>query len=111
MSARHLAISRCRSEARRASRHIEHYLLLDHPHRRRGETIGRHEWAAVAWDAVRGRLDFLPDHLRIPLEAHYLGGMPYREIARRMGLTVAQVRGRVKKAIHAICRSLTDFDA
>jgi RNA polymerase sigma factor (sigma-70 family) len=108
-SARHLAISRCRSEARRRSRHAEHHSRIGRYRHCGGEMIGRHEWAAEAWDAVRERLDFLPDDLRTPLEAHYLGGMPYGEIARRTGLTVPQVRGRVKKAIRALCRSLGEF--
>lgn len=57
-------------------------------------------------DRLRAAIRTLPDDLRRPLVLHRLEGLPYEEVARRLGLTHKQARRRVAEARLALARGL-----
>ena len=61
---------------------------------------GPHRQAQVRaeWDAVLARLQRLPEIDRTALLLHALDGVPYEEIARALGISVASAKVKVHRA-------------
>jgi RNA polymerase sigma-70 factor, ECF subfamily len=57
-----------------------------------------------AW--VQGCLDKLPDHQRIPLVLFHFEDMPYDEIAKRLGVSLAKVKTDILRGRAALAQAL-----
>jgi len=49
-------------------------------------------------DALAREVDRLPDRYRVPLALHYLTGLPYRDVARIVGIPEKRVKSRLHDA-------------
>ncbi|MCC6797374.1 MAG: sigma-70 family RNA polymerase sigma factor [Candidatus Hydrogenedentes bacterium] len=82
-------LHRMRSDRRRLDRE-EQYVAMHEPS------------IAPVWEELAGDIDEvideLPDELRIPLVAHYIGGESHAAIARRMGLPRRTLSSRIERA-------------
>jgi RNA polymerase sigma-70 factor (ECF subfamily) len=55
---------------------------------------------------VARALDTLPDHQRVPLVLFHFEDMPYHEIARRLGVSLAKVKTDILRGRIALARRL-----
>jgi RNA polymerase sigma-70 factor (ECF subfamily) len=60
---------------------------------------------AVA-DEVRAALASLPEAEREPVELAYLGGLPYREVARRLGIPEGTAKSRIRSGLSHLREAL-----
>ncbi|MEO6774835.1 MAG: RNA polymerase sigma factor [Kofleriaceae bacterium] len=59
-------------------------------------------WADVTLDEIRAALARIDDHLRLAFDLHYLQGLRYREVARRLGIADNTVASRLFRARQAL---------
>jgi RNA polymerase sigma-70 factor (ECF subfamily) len=64
---------------------------------------------AVA-DEVRTALAALPDLEREPVELAYLGGLPYREVALRLGIPEGTAKSRIRSGLSHLREAMTRRD-
>ena len=57
---------------------------------------------------VARALDALPDHQRVPLVLFHFEEMPYEEIARRLGVSLAKVKTDILRGRSALARRIAD---
>ncbi len=69
--------------------------------------VVRREAIAVAIGTIRG----LPERLRTPFTLHVCDGLPYTEVADRMGLTSSSIRKRMQEAWRLVHRDVTAYRA
>jgi RNA polymerase sigma-70 factor (ECF subfamily) len=62
-----------------------------------------------AW--VEEALSKLPDHQRVPLVLYHFDDLPYDEIARRLGVSLAKVKTDILRARAALAKILARGDA
>ena len=62
-----------------------------------------------AW--IEDALSKLPDHQRIPLVLYHFEEIPYDEIAKRLGVSLAKVKTDILRARTALAKILTRGDA
>jgi RNA polymerase sigma-70 factor, ECF subfamily len=62
-----------------------------------------------AW--VEDALSKLPDHQRVPLVLYHFEELPYDEIARKLGVSLAKVKTDILRARGALARILSRSDA
>ena len=62
-----------------------------------------------AW--IEDALSKLPDHQRIPLVLYHFEEIPYDEIARRLGVSLAKVKTDILRARTALAKILTRGDS
>jgi RNA polymerase sigma-70 factor (ECF subfamily) len=63
--------------------------------------------APIELREIRGAVQLLPKKQREPLILHWLHGLKYEEIARRMGLPIGTVQSRISRARRAL-RAMID---
>jgi RNA polymerase sigma-70 factor (ECF subfamily) len=64
-------------------------------------------WADVTIEEVRAALARIDEHLRLAFELHYLQGMRYREVAKRLAIADNTVASRLFRARQALRDELT----
>lgn len=64
-----------------------------------------------ARSAVRRAIARLPDPLRVVLELHWQHHLPYRRVARKLGISESAAKVRAHRAYQSLRRSLVEFDA
>lgn len=62
--------------------------------------------AAQRHDLIENALQRLPDHQRVPLVLYHFEDMPYEEIARRLGISLAKVKSDIFRARAALAQLL-----
>lgn len=62
--------------------------------------------AATRREVVAGALQQLPDHRRLPLVLYHFEEMPYDEIARQLGISLAKVKIDILRARVALAKIL-----
>ena len=59
-------------------------------------------------DEVRRALAVLPEDERAPVELAYFGGLPYREVAARLGLPEGTAKSRIRSGLTRLRRMLAE---
>jgi RNA polymerase sigma-70 factor (ECF subfamily) len=70
--------------------------------------VEREAIANTVADDVRRALASLPEEEREPVELAYLGGLPYREVAARLGLPEGTAKSRIRSGLSRLRRALAD---
>jgi RNA polymerase sigma-70 factor (ECF subfamily) len=70
------------------------------------ETDAAPPWADVTIGEVRAALAKLDEHLRLAFELHYLQGLRYREVAKRLAIADNTVASRLFRARQALREEL-----
>jgi RNA polymerase sigma-70 factor (ECF subfamily) len=68
--------------------------------------VEREAIANTVANDVRRALASLPDEEREPVELAYLGGLPYREVATRLGLPEGTAKSRIRSGLSRLRRAL-----
>jgi RNA polymerase sigma-70 factor (ECF subfamily) len=70
--------------------------------------VEREAIANTVADEVRRALASLPEDERAPVELAYLGGLPYREVAVRLGLPEGTAKSRIRSGLSRLRTALAD---
>lgn len=71
------------------------------------ETEAAPPWANVTIEEVREALARIDEHLRLAFDLHYLQGLRYREVAKRLGIADNTVASRLFRARTALREELS----